>query len=185
MLSTIGRSIAFTVAILGSLLITFSGILALFGPDVSPGTLPVATVSGTLTEKPEVHAYGRSTGARLLLNEYPRCTFLIGSAALDATKWVPLRDDLYPGDTVTMEVAAQDYKDNIEGYPSTFVAVDVYALRSKRYVYLSLTDYCNKENDDTLPGIILLVMGSTIIIVLFFTIRARRGMKRQNKNVTL
>ncbi|MCD6013514.1 MAG: hypothetical protein K0Q79_3376 [Flavipsychrobacter sp.] len=159
--------------------------MALFGPDVSPETLPVAIVTGTLAEKPEVHAYGKNTSARLLLNEYPRCTFIIGSTALDATKWVPLSDDLYPGDTVIMEVAAQDYKDNIEGYPSNYVAIDVFALRCKGYIYLSLTDYCNKENDDALTGIILLVMGSTTIITLFFTIRARRALNRQNKNVQL
>ncbi|MCD6013310.1 MAG: hypothetical protein K0Q79_3172 [Flavipsychrobacter sp.] len=190
-LSSVARAIGFLFIGFIAIVLIIAGLSMLFGPPVSPGEMQVVTVTGTLEENPDVQVRGRNatsaTNVRLLLNEYPNRSFNIDGDAFSAAKWVPLGQDVYAGDTVVMEVSADDYKSNIKEQttPSGMLSVAVYAIQSKGYVYLSLADYCKEANDNTGAAIVALVMGCSIVFAFYYEFRKKKIRKDKRKLTTI
>ncbi len=179
-LSSAGRLTANAFLVLFIILLIVAGLVTIFSPPVTESDIAVAGVSGTLEVKPEVHSYGRDRYIRLLLTEYPNRSFNIDGDAYNATKWVPLTEDVNAGDEVQMEVSAEDNKNSIERerVPERMMPVAVYALRSKGVAYLSLADYCKEANSNTGAGVVALVMGVLLGIALYFQLRGNRKKRR-------
>ena len=164
------------VGIVAFLLIV-AGFSVLLSPPVSPKDIHIVEVSGTLAQSPEIHSYGKHTYIRLLLNKYANRSFNIDGDAYYATKWLAM-DEIYTGDSVYMEVSADDYKNNLANResPKRMLPVAVFGLRNKDHIFLSLTDYCKETNANANAwvGVVLLVIGSVFTFALYSHLKQKR-----------
>jgi hypothetical protein len=181
-LSSIVRFIGYIFIGLLAIVLIVCGFSMLFGPPVSPKDIAVATVTGALSANPEVNNMSgktRHSNIRLLLNKYPNRSFNIDGDAYFASKWGMVNDYVFAGDSMTMEVAADDFKNNLElqTAPDHMLPVAVYSLRDKEHTYLTLTDYCKEANSSVGAGIVALIMGLGMALALILGFRKKRKRK--------
>ena len=112
--SAIRHFIGYTIVFAFCLLLIIGGIGQLLGPPVAPKDIATTKVTGTLAAAPEVNSFGKHRYIRLLLNEYPNSSFNIDDDAYYATKSKMVNDYLSKGDTISLDVAADDYKDKLD-----------------------------------------------------------------------
>lgn len=181
-MSKIGRAIGFVLVALLCISLILGGLGQLFGPPLSPGDIKVTTLTGTLATNPEIEDYRKDRSVRLLLNEYPSRSFNIVDDAFTATKSGIINDNVSSGDTVFLEVAAEDYESNIAtaGTPERMLPVTVYGFRSKTQVFLSIADYCKSANSNGWVGIVCLVFGITLSLATYFGLRKERQLRKQS-----
>ncbi len=170
------RVIGYIIVALFSVLLIFAGFAILFAPPVSPNDIAVASVTGTLAENPDVNNYGKNRSVRLLLNEYPANTFVISGDAFEATAWGMINDYVGKGDTVHLEVAAEDYNNNIQKPPTQerFPQVAVYAFQGRGQVFLTLTNYCKEANSNNWIGVVIIIFGGGFAFALYYELRNKK-----------
>lgn len=167
-----------------SVLLIFAGLATLVAPPVAPDDIAVASVTGTLAENPDVNEYGRNRRVRLQLIEYPANSFVISGDAFEATAWGMINDYVGKGDTVHLEVAAEDYNNNIQTPPTQerFPQVSVYAFQGRGQVFLTLTDYCKETNSNTWTGIVIIIFGGGFAFALYYELRNKKKRKIVSAN---
>lgn len=151
-----------------------AGCKALFGTPASPGNISTSKVHGVLAEVPEIYGGRNPRSTRVLLNEYPLRSFIIDGASFRASKWGMIGTTMHRGDTVYLDVATEDFKNNIQqvtGTPEEILPVKVYSFRTSCCTYLTIADYCKEVNDNTWVGVVCLLSGIALAVSMVMGIR--------------
>ena len=182
-LSKIVRFITVTLLALFCICLIIGGISELTGPPITPKDIKVVSVVGTLAANPEVNDQGKHRNARLLLNEYPNRSFNIFGDAFYATKSGIINDYVSAGDTVFMEVSAEDYQNNMIGVqaPDHMLPVDVYSLNSKGQDFLTLADYCKEANSNGWVSVVGILVGGLFLFAIFWGLWKKMKLRNEGK----
>ncbi len=88
--------------------------------------------------------------------------------------------NVFAGDSVYLQVAADDYKDNIAiaGVPDSMLPVAVYGLRSKDRAFLTLDNYCKEANSNGWVGVVCLVIAGAVTLALYLDFRRKRKLRK-------